>query len=600
MTFGTPKTALANVTAPTYVSAVSDFSAAVAVLDPTGALKTVLANLTYSVSNGVITFSATGGHQLSDFTSAQLISAAEIIVNSGAGQVAAFSTGGNTYVVTDDAGATLATGAGGNLDSITELIGVTGVTGFGSTAAANTIVATDVTNQLASSSNSGTASAAIYDETGFSYAALAGVGQTAGSVSTVFNNLAASAQLDISATGDLGQVTTTQLGASGSNSLTLNFNATGEGVTLDTLTVTGDNALVIHANASGGQAITSLVDATNTVTTITADGATDLFIGSISDTALTTFDASALTGILTLDATQNGLTIKGALGGDMIYASGTGDTITIGDATHSINGDALILAGGANDTITLTHEASCDIYGILATGNGDVISVDAGINYIGGSGTYPTLTSALGTGDTINLASGGTDTVWVGSNSTVNIGSAHTALTGSADILVTGDVTGTGSAGNYALTVININGANLPNACGALELTFNNVSAESFAGGSAAASQVNVASATSLANALDIAATQAAILDSQHSAANTSVVNGVLEQNAGTGLVDYFQYGGNTYVVEAINSSGTAAAHTGLGAGDVVVELTGQVNIGANGCFVGGHQLQLTLGHLPS
>jgi hypothetical protein len=617
LTFGEQKTVLANVAAATHVSSLGDFNAAVAVLDPTGTLKTVLANLDYTVSNGVITFSGTGGHLLSDFTVTQLISAAEIIVNSGESQVATFSAGGNTYVVTDDAGATLATGGGGNLDSITELIGVTGVQGFGSTAAANTIVATDVTNQIANSSDSGTVSgAAVYDETGFSHAALVSdAGQTAGTTSTAFNNLAASAQLDISATGDLGQVTTTQLGASGSNSLTLSFMGNEGGTTLDTLTVTGDNALVIHANAVGEgqsfgslgqfqQIIGTLVDATNTVTNITVDGTTNIAIGGISDTALTTFDASSLTGGLYLSANQNGLTIKGALGGDIISANGTGDTITVGDATHSISSDVYVSATGNGDTITLTHEWSSGTSGVLATGNGNVISVDAGTNYIGGSAVDETLASSLGNGDTINLASGGNDTLWVGSNSTVNIGSATTGLYGSANVIVTGDVTGTGSSGQYALTVINLNGANLPDSNGTLDITFNNVSAttghtllnETFAGGWAAGSQVNVASATSLANALDIAATQAAVLDSQHGAANTSVVNGVLVQNAGTGLVDYFQYGGNTYVVEAINSSNAAAAHTGLGAGDVVVELTGQVNIGTIGSF-SGHQLQLTVGH---
>jgi hypothetical protein len=35
------------------------------------------------------------------------------------------------------------------------------------------------------------------------------------------------------------------------------------------------------------------------------------------------------------------------------------------------------------------------------------------------------------------------------------------------------------------------------------------------------------------------------------------------------------QYGGNTYIVEAVNSTATAAAHTGLASGDIVVELTG-------------------------
>jgi hypothetical protein len=53
-----------------------------AVFDSTGALNTKLANLTYTISNGVITFGATGGNSLSQFTVNELINAAQIIVSS--------------------------------------------------------------------------------------------------------------------------------------------------------------------------------------------------------------------------------------------------------------------------------------------------------------------------------------------------------------------------------------------------------------------------------------------------------------------------------------------------------------------------------------
>jgi len=90
---------------------------------------------------------------------------------------------------------------------------------------------------------------------------------------------------------------------------------------------------------------------------------------------------------------------------------------------------------------------------------------------------------------------------------------------------------------------------------------------------------VNVATATSLGNAIDIAANQAAVLDQQfNSAANSSVVNGVLELNAKTGLADWFQYGGNTYIVEAVNTGAAPAAHAALGVHDEVIKLTGLVD----------------------
>ena len=96
---------------------------------------------------------------------------------------------------------------------------------------------------------------------------------------------------------------------------------------------------------------------------------------------------------------------------------------------------------------------------------------------------------------------------------------------------------------------------------------------------------VNVSGATSLAAALNTAATQAIVLDQQNNAGGTSsVVGGVLLEGSaattqGTGSVDWFQYQGNTYVVEANNVSATAAAHTGLGSSDVVVKLVGLVDL---------------------
>jgi len=108
---------------------------------------------------------------------------------------------------------------------------------------------------------------------------------------------------------------------------------------------------------------------------------------------------------------------------------------------------------------------------------------------------------------------------------------------------------------------------------------------EAWAGGAAWHSQVNVASATTLAGALNIAANQALWMDQNlDSGAHTTVANvnttaAVLQENAHTGLVDWFQFGGNTFIVEAVNNTAANAAHTGLAANDMVVELTGIVDV---------------------
>jgi len=115
---------------------------------------------------------------------------------------------------------------------------------------------------------------------------------------------------------------------------------------------------------------------------------------------------------------------------------------------------------------------------------------------------------------------------------------------------------------------------------------FNNVNAlgvaltESVAGaGTVAGAQVNVALAATLAGALDLAATFVA-----PQGAGTGIA-------ASTGKIDWFQFGGNTWVVEAINGGAAAADHHALGAGDAVVELLGLVNL--NGGAFAGHTLTI-------
>ena len=175
------------------------------------------------------------------------------------------------------------------------------------------------------------------------------------------------------------------------------------------------------------------------------------------------------------------------------------------------------------------------------------------------------------------------------------------SLNAIANIVVTNDtvgglsstvVAGTAALAGTGLTTIS---ANLAAGLGHLNIYFdsaNNTSVvgtevETWAsggiGGTGTANFVNVQSATSLANALDIAASQALVLNIGGGTA-TTVSAGVLLENGNTGLLDWFQYGGNTYIVEANNHSTAAGAigalaHTGLQSGDVVVELVGLVNL---------------------
>jgi hypothetical protein len=101
--------------------------------------------------------------------------------------------------------------------------------------------------------------------------------------------------------------------------------------------------------------------------------------------------------------------------------------------------------------------------------------------------------------------------------------------------------------------------------------------------------QVNVSSVSTLSDALNLAAATAA-MSSQAGGANTAA--GVMA--ASTGLIDWFQFGGNTYIVEAINGSNGAATHTGLAAGDEVIKIVGLVDLSGDG-ITGGTAHTVTL-----
>jgi hypothetical protein len=166
------------------VNTVNSAATMASVLDSSGALNTKLANLTYTISNGVITFGATGGHSLSEFTTGELMSAAQILVSSsttgGTNKVAAFSSGGRSFVVASDNINTLQAGTN-NKSVLVELKDVASVKGFGTTGAEATIVtdASVVGLTGSAANNNGTAidlaalaTSSTLDYTGFSVATM--------------------------------------------------------------------------------------------------------------------------------------------------------------------------------------------------------------------------------------------------------------------------------------------------------------------------------------------------------------------------------------------------------------------------------------------
>lgn len=245
---------------------------------------------------------------------------------------------------------------------------------------------------------------------------------------------------------------------------------------------------------------------------------------------------------LVLNASGNGDTVFGGNAGDTIMASGDGAHIEVGSGANVVTAD------GASDII---------VVGLLTSGT---IS-KATVIHAGGAGNtiaFATQATALAVGSTIEGTSivfaggasevdGGSPSVGIGANDTIQFGNI---TGGSETVVLTGTVTGATSAGKVALTTLSNVGANDI-------LVFNNTSTETTSGLTFAVSEVNITAAANLAAAYNLAASAMSTLPGQ------------------TAVLDWFRWGSDSYIVEAVNASPSAASHAGLGTGDVVVHVSG-------------------------
>lgn len=312
----------------------------------------------------------------------------------------------------------------------------------------------------------------------------------AGGGNGTFSNVTAAQSLSVTGTAAAGTTTLTFSGVSGSaDAYTIGFNAVGASTLAGASTVDAkivsiagiENVTIASGSASGfTNNVVSLTDASARTLTITGSQGTNVSFTTAFGTAgangLSSIDASAATGIVTLDTTNAGL----ATAGLTVTTGSANDVLTFAQAVT-------VSSGAGNDTITL----------------GGASTVDAGL----GNDTITISAHA----STVTLG-GGTDSV----NVTLSVGATN--FTTIADTIGAGD-----------------------------SLTFKNQAAETFT-----SAKLNVNAATTLTDALNIAA------------AGDGSTNGA---------ISWFQYGGNTYVVED-NSAGAT-----FGAADIVVKLTGLIDL---------------------
>ncbi|GEM_PF-6902869 len=185
-------------------------------------------------------------------------------------------------------------------------------------------------------------------------------------------------------------------------------------------------------------------------------------------------------------------------------------------------------------------------------------------------------------------ASGTSGVVYSGGGGSVTVngsgaGTSTSTVTSVTSTLGTGSIslgTGTQSTGSPVINDSLAVGAGTSQNPHILTMVFESASsvqstlfhfddlADSFAGAA-----VDASHAVSQAQALDLAAAAAGTLA------------------AGTAKLEWFQFGGNTYIVEVTNA-GAASTHTALAATDYVVRLAGLVDL-STGSFNGGHNFTL-------
>lgn len=157
------------------------------------------------------------------------------------------------------------------------------------------------------------------------------------------------------------------------------INGTLTAANVESIAITADNN-----NGTASDAMTMTLVATS-ATSITVTGADDLNLTNVGNTALTSIDASAMTGNLTVVDAGSTLTITGGAGNDNLTAVGSGDTLVGGAGNDTLTGANLTtLTGGAgNDTFVVNIPTNVNSYSTIADiSSGDIIQLTAGETFV--------------------------------------------------------------------------------------------------------------------------------------------------------------------------------------------------------------------------
>jgi S-layer protein len=516
----------------------------------TSVAETGAGKLTLSIAGDAaltkVTLSGSGNVTISDATTAALKS------------VDASASSGNNSITITGTGATVKGGSGNDTVTVTKSVGVAIDGGTGT----NTIALGATKLDLSTVTKTSMANATNFQNLEFSGTLVDGKTLTVTNLPSTFTGIVLNAAATASAAGititKAAATTTLTILADAKDAVTFN-QATAGAMTLTIGSTSATNGVAFTTKNLVADAVTSVNIASETSGTGTAAVANQLHGHFAAATSLVitgndglNLTGSTLTKVASIDA--SGLTTTGATVLTVTTSVTTGVTFKLGNASATITGSA-----GATKYID-TYTGGNGVVNITETHGSNSITL--------GDGKADTL--SLGDGNnTVVLGNGATDSVTVSSgNNTITVGNGakdNIVITGNGNNVIT---VGTGAADTIHIGGTGSNTVTL--GAGAGDTVFF-TKAGSGSGvftsiaGAVAGDIIDVSGVHAIANA---GTTLGASLSSAVSDYQTFLNDAVASKAAGT--VSWFQFGGNTFIVEEVATTGSFVAGT-----DLVVQLTG-------------------------
>ena len=546
---GTVAGKLASVTL-TNATAATINSNALTSLTLTDANATINAVATNSTVSKALTVNVAGGVNTVADTNNELTS---LTVNASAAGSAGFTAGGVTSLTVNGSKLLTLTNAAGL--SALKTVAVSGAGGltanFGASTTVTTVdtsASTGTTSVTINGAKAGFVGGAGVDKVTINGALVTGssINLGAGNDSLLGTTVVdASTTTVIDGGAGIDTVASTLIN-NGNGSLFKNFEVVGlSGNTLDLSLLTGSTIQSLELVAGGGGTFTAASKTQSLAVTGSSGSATVLTFADVSGTA----DAYSIS----FNAVGSTTSTATAVAAGSVSIAGI-ETVNIASGSASgLAANSISLTDAAAKVVNVTGSQALTLG--LAAGFGN--TVNAGVSLIDASTATGAITiSATSIGNITADAAGLTIKTGSGAD-VIGVSQALTLNTGSGNDSVTVTATGVGStltlgAGADTVNVsaaVGATGITITDLSSGDKLVFKDTGAETFT-----STKVDVSAATTLTDALNAAAASA-----------TGGANGV---------ITWFQYGTNTYIVEDNNNSTSFNVGT-----DIVVKLTGLIDL---------------------